>query len=124
MIIGVVRSGKSRVRLTVMGRHGQEHELEAVIDTGYIASLTLPPAVVTALALRWRNVERFTLADGSECIFDVYEAKVLWDGRVRTILVNETDADPLVGMRLFRGHELKMQVRSRGNVRIKRLHSR
>jgi len=66
-------------------------------------------------------MDRFTLADGSECIFDVYVAKVDWDGKVRTILVAEADADPLVGMRLLRGHELKMQVRYRGKVTIKRL---
>jgi len=36
-------------------------------------------------------------------------------------LVDEADADPLVGMRLLKGHELKMQVRYRGKVTIKRL---
>ena len=99
----------------------REQEVEAIVDTGYTASLTLPTAIVTALDLRWRSATRFTLADGSERIFDVYEAKVVWDGKVRTILVNETDADPLVGMRLLKGHELKMQVRYRGRVTIKRL---
>jgi predicted aspartyl protease len=74
--------------------------------------------------LRWQSVDRFTLADGSECVFDTYVAKVAWDGKVRTILVEEADADPLVGMRLLRGHELKMQVRARGKVTIKRLPSR
>jgi hypothetical protein len=44
-----------------------------------------------------------------------------WDGKVRSILVAEADADPLVGMRLLRGHELKMHVRARGKVTIKRL---
>ena len=51
----------------------------------------------------------------------MYMARVEWDGRVRTILASETDADPLVGMRLLRGHELKMQLRARGKVTIKRL---
>ena len=76
------------------------------------------------MGLRWRSMDRFTLADGSECLFDVYVAKVQWDGRVRTILVDEADADPLVGMRLLRGHELKMQVCARGKVVIKRLPAR
>lgn len=66
-------------------------------------------------------MDRGTLADGSLCLFDVCEAKVLWNGKVRQILVAEADPDPLVGMRLLRGHELKMQVRSRGKVTIKRL---
>jgi predicted aspartyl protease len=73
------------------------------------------------LGLRWRSVDRFTLADGSECVFDVYVAKVDWDGKVRTILVDEADADPLIGMRLLRGYELNMQVRTRGKVTIKHL---
>ncbi len=121
MITGVVKSDEGRIRLKVKGLRGREQEVEAVIDTGYTASLTLPSALVNTLGLRWRSVDRFTLADGSECVFDVYEAKVVWDGKVRQILVDEADADPLVGMRLLRGHELKMQVRYRGKVTIKRL---
>ena len=31
------------------------------------------------------------------------------------------DTDPLVGMRLLKGHESRMQVRYRGKVAIKRL---
>jgi clan AA aspartic protease len=107
--------------LKVKGLRGRVQEVEAVIDTGYTASLTLPPALINALGLRWRSADRFTLADGSECILDVYVAKVKWDGKVRTILVDEADADALVGMRLLRGYELNMQIRARGQVTIKRL---
>jgi clan AA aspartic protease len=121
VITGFVNAGEGRVRLKVKGPHRREHEIEAVIDTGYTASLTLPPALIAALGLRWWSVDRGTLADGSECLFDVFKAKVIWDGKVRPVLVNEADADPLVGMRLLRGYELKMQVRARGKVTIKRL---
>ena len=124
MITGVVKSDEGHIRLKVKGLRGREQEIEAVIDTGYTASLTLPPATIAALGLRWRSMDRFALADGSECLFDVYVAKVEWDGKVRTILVDEADTEPLVGMRLLRGHELKMQVRARGKVTIKRLPSR
>jgi len=71
--------------------------------------------------LRWHSFGRGTLADDSEVFFDIYEARVLWDGRVRRIRVHVLEGDPLVGMALLRGFELKMQVRSRGVVRIKRL---
>jgi clan AA aspartic protease len=121
MITGLVRSDEGRIRLIVRGPQGREQEVEAIVDTGFTASLTLPSALIRALGLRWQTVESFTLADGSECIFDVYQAKVEWDGRVRTILVDEAEANPLVGMRLLRGYELRMQVRSRGKVTIKRL---
>src|SRR5438128_9770201 len=121
MITGAVKSDEARIRLKVRGRRGREQEVEAVIDSGYTGALTLPPALITMLGLRWQSVERATLADGSTCVFQVYVGKLVWDGKVRTILVDEADADPLVGMRLLRGHELKMQVRARGKVTIKRL---
>lgn len=121
MITGDVKSDEGRIRLKVKGPRRREQEVEAVIDTGYTASLTLPPAVVAALGLRWQGVDRCVLADGSKCLFDVYEGKVLWDGKVRHVLVDEADTDPLVGMGLLRGYELAMQVRARGKVLIKRL---
>src|SRR5947207_1145487 len=121
MITGAVKSGEGRIRITVKGLRGRQQQVEAIIDTGYSASLTLPPALIAALGLPWQTKDTARLADGSECIFSVYEARIVWDGKVRQILVDEADADPLVGMRLLKGHELKLQVRSRGKVTIKRL---
>jgi clan AA aspartic protease len=121
MITGAVRSDEARIHLRVKGRRRREQEIDAVIDSGYTGALTLPPALIASLGLRPRSVDRATLADGSTCVFQVYEGKLIWDGKVRSILVDEADADPLVGMRLLRGHELKMQVRARGKVTIKRL---
>src|SRR5260370_27645238 len=107
MITGAVKSGEGRIRITVKGLRGREQEVEAIVDTGYSASLTLPPA----LGLPWQTMDTARLADGSDCIFSVYEARVVWDGKVRPILVDEADADPLVRMRLFKGYELRIQVR-------------
>jgi clan AA aspartic protease len=124
MITGVVKGGEGRIRLTVKGLRGREQEVEAIVDTGYSASLTLPPALIAALGLPWQTMDTARLADGSECIFRVFEARVVWDGKARQILVDEADADPLVGMRLLKGHQLKIDVRSRGKVTIKRLRAR
>jgi len=121
MIIGTITSDEARVRLNVKGKRGRERVVEAVIDSGYTGALTLPPGLIAMLELRWQSVDRATLADGSTCVFQVYVGKLDWDCKVRTILVDEADAMPLVGMRLLRGHELKMQVRSRGKVTIRRL---
>jgi clan AA aspartic protease len=124
MITGLVVADEARIRLKIRGFQGREQEAEAIIDTGYSGSLTLSPTMVAALALRWRSVERGTLANGSECIFQVYDARVVWDGEERAILVDEADTEPLVGMELLRGHELKMHVRPAGKVTIKRLPSK
>src|SRR5262249_18626136 len=80
---------------------------------------SLPPALVAALGLRWQSFGRGILADGSECLFDVYEAKVVWDRRSRRLLVDEADTTPLVGTALLTGYELKVQSRARGKVTIK-----
>jgi len=96
MITGVVKSGEGRIRITVKGLPGREQQIEAIVDTGYSASLTLPPALIATLGLPWQTMDTARLADGTECIFSVYEARVVWGGKVRQILVDEADADPLV----------------------------
>jgi clan AA aspartic protease len=121
MITGAIQSDEARVRLKVKGLRGREQEVEAIIDSGFSGALTLPPALIATLGLRWQSVDQATLADGSTCVFQVYVGKLVWDGKVRSILVAEANTDPLVGMRLLRGHELRMQVRARGKVTIKRL---
>ena len=121
MISGRVRTREPRIRLTIVGYRGQSLEFEAVVDTGNTGALTLPATVIAKLKLHWHSIGRAILADGSERFFDVYKAKVIWHGRPRSILVDEFDATPLVGMTLLAGSELTVQVRSRGKVTIKRL---
>jgi clan AA aspartic protease len=121
MITGVVRGREACVRLSIRGPRARRREIEAVIDTGYTAWLTLPPALIAALRLPWHSVGRGVLADGSECLFDVYEATAIWDRREVRVLVDEAHADPLVGMAMLKGYELRVEVRTRGKVTIKKL---
>jgi len=79
MIIGVVKADEARIRLAVRGRQGREQQVDAVIDSGYTGALTLPPAVITLLGLRWQSTQRATLADGSTCLFQVYVGNVALD---------------------------------------------
>jgi clan AA aspartic protease len=121
VITGQVIADEARIRLKVRGPRNREAEIDAVIDTGFTASLSLPPDLIASLALEWRSIDRGILADGSEVLFDVYEGQVLWDRQRRRILIDESDTDPLIGMALLRGYELKIQVRNEGRVSIKRL---
>jgi clan AA aspartic protease len=121
MITGVVRGYEGRLRLRIRGPHGHEQEVEAVIDTGYSAWLSLRPGMIAALGLAWKGIDRSMLADGTVTLFHVYKGTVIWDGRARRISIDQADTDPLVGMGLLKGYELKMQVRARSKVTIKRL---
>jgi clan AA aspartic protease len=121
MIAGIVSRSEAVIRMTIHGRRGCKIDVNAVVDTGFTGWLTLTPQMTAALGLRRRGLGQGILADGSISLFDVYEARVIWDGRSRRIRVNELDGAPLVGMALLRGCELKMQVRNRGKVIIERL---
>jgi hypothetical protein len=61
------------------------------------------------------------LANGAEELCDIYAATVIWEGRLRDILVEEAETDPLVGMALLYGHDVRMQVVEGGNVVIEAL---
>ena len=56
MITGVVNARhEAMIRLSVHYANGQAQEVEAILDTGFSGSLTLPPAVIAALGLPWRT---------------------------------------------------------------------
>ena len=111
MLTGAVNADlEALLRLTVRDAAGQPHDVEAVIDTGFNGFLTLPPPLVAALGLTWLCRQHGQLADGSVQPFDVYEATVDWDGQPRSVEVEAVDAQPLVGMALMQGAELRIQV--------------
>lgn len=61
------------------------------------------------------------LGDASLCMFNVYESSVIWDGQIRTIEINESETDPLVGMGLIEGYEFNIQGVAGGEVTIRQL---
>lgn len=119
MILGNVNANREAIiRLAVLGGNQQRQGVRAVIDTGYTGFLTLPSAVITTLDLTWFMRQEGILGDGSICMFNVYEASVIWDGQVRVVEINESETDPLVGMGLLEGYELKIQGVAGGLVTI------
>lgn len=106
------------IHLQIQGSAGQEREIAAIIDTGFTGFLTLPPVFVTELGLTRLSRGRAILANGSEELFDIYGATVLWDGRPRYVETDAVDTTPLVGMALLSGYDLYMQVVDGGRVVI------
>jgi clan AA aspartic protease len=120
VIVGSVNSYREAIiRLVVSGPLGQEQEIDAVVDTGFTGFLTLPLSLIATLNLPFRRRGRAVLADGSESLFDIYEARVLWDGQPRRVAIDAVDTDSLVGMALLSGYELTIQAVVGGRVSIK-----
>jgi clan AA aspartic protease len=122
MIHGVVsRNREATISLVVVNENRQTKLITAVIDTGYTGYLSLPSEIITELNLSWTGIDRGTLGDGSEVTFEVYAAKVIWDGEYRDIPINEAETDPLVGISLLYGYDLQIQTVEGGSVTIKQL---
>ena len=119
MIEGTVNHAREAiVSLPVSGPAGRIEEIEAVIDTGYNGYITVPPALVSELRLPFVTSGRATLANGSEDVFDIHDATVLWGGAPLSVLADAADTVPLVGMALLEGHSLHIDVRPGGSVVI------
>ncbi|MCZ8127534.1 MAG: clan AA aspartic protease [Microcystis sp. LE19-114.1B] len=122
MMMGSLNSRREAIiQFVVLGENHQRQAIKAVIDTGYSGFLTLPSAIITTLGLTWYMEEEGILGDGSLCMFNVFETTVIWDGQIKSIEINESETDPLVGMGLLDGYELNIQGFAGGLVTIKPL---
>ena len=106
------------VPLRLLGTNGTTLDVEAVLDTGFTESLTLPQALVTGLAFPRVNTDTVTLADGSIIVVDLYVGTVIWDGQARSIILHCMEGSPLIGMSLIYDCFLTMQVADGGPVSI------
>jgi clan AA aspartic protease len=119
MILGNVSLRcEAMLPLVVDNANGQQQIIEAVIDTGFNGFLTLPSDIITQLDLSWNGSDTVTLGDGSETLFDIYSARIIWDGQFREIDVAESETEPLIGMGLLYGYKLQIEVVERGLVTI------
>jgi clan AA aspartic protease len=111
------------IPLSIRRADGKIFTQDAIVDTGFNGWLSLPPDLITELSLRWKRRGRAILGDGSECVFNVYEAVVIWDDALLTIPVDEADSEPLVGMSLMEGYQLTMQVFEGGLVELRKVNT-
>ena len=123
MIYGVVNLRREATLPLVVGSANKQQQqvVDTVIDTGFSGFLSLPSAIIVALNLPWSASDIATLGDGSETLFDLYAATVIWDGQYREIYVAESETEPLLGMSLLYGYRLQVDAIEGGGVKIEAL---
>jgi clan AA aspartic protease len=122
MIYGVVNLRREATLPLVVGNsNGQRQVIDTVIDTGFSGFLSLPSEIITTLDLPWSASDIVTLGDGSETLFDLYTATVIWDGQYREIYIAESETEPLLGMALLYGYRLQVDTIEGGSVKIEAL---
>ena len=98
------------IEVLLEDKAGQRHRIPALLDTGFNGFLTLPSAWSLDMGLQRSGQARVTLADGSETVSDLFIAKAILEGQSLTIDVEAADTDPLVGMALLRGYDVRLLV--------------
>jgi len=122
MIVGNVnRYREPVVRLMLHDAAGALIEIDAVVDTGFTGSLTLPLASIRSLGYAWRGRGSAELANGAIDEFDIYAGAVVWDGEHRNTLIEVAETEPLVGTLLLAGFESQIEHLVGGRVIIRRL---
>ena len=124
MIAGIVNGDfEPIIPLSIYSVTGHIYTQDVIVDTGFNGWLSLPPSIIAELGLIWKRRGRAILGDGSECIFNIYEAVVLWDGAIVTIPIDEADSEPLIGMSLMEGYQLTVQAIEGGRVELNKLNA-
>ena len=122
MITGIVNPEfEPIIPLSICGSDGKVYTQDAIVDTGFNGQLSLPPDLIAQLDLKWKRRGRAILGDGSECVFNVYEAVLVWDRNFLTIPIDGADSEPLVGMSLMEGYQLMVHVFEGGRVELSKV---
>ena len=122
MMQGVVNLRCEATLTVVVGNsNGKLEAFNTVIDTGFSGFLSLPSSIITSLSLHWTGSDIVTLGDGSETLFDLYTAIVIWDGQYREIYIAESETEPLLGMALLYGYRLQVDAVEGGLVKVEAL---
>jgi clan AA aspartic protease len=102
MITGIVNQDfEPIISLSIYDSNGKIYTQEAIVDTGFNGWLSLPNDLIIQLNLKWKRRGRAILGDGSECVFNIYEVMIIWDGFLLKIPIDEADSEPLLGMSLM-----------------------
>ena len=90
------------VTLNLIDHNEVVHPVTFLVDTGYDGWLVLPPDIIRELALPpTGDANIVTVAGGATLEWANYRARLYWNGRVRDVVVLESDTMPLLGMAML-----------------------
>lgn len=122
MIKGKVKKNQQvLLPIDVMDGEGRPRSLEVILDTGFTGYLTLPPESIRQMGLTFIGQRTFELANGELFEFAAYLAMVSWHGRLRDVLVLQSDSVPLLGMSLLWGSRVTVNALDEGEVIVEAL---
>jgi clan AA aspartic protease len=118
MIHGIVSQNlEAVIQLQLRGPLGAL-DVQAVIDTGFNGSISIPESIAHQLGLSRLALMNAYLADGTDVSYGAYPVEVEWDGTSRILLASAIGDECLVGMTLLHGCDLHIRVEAGGQVQV------
>ncbi len=119
MIVGRVDANHElMIRVTLQDAAGLDHELVAILDTGFTGAITLPSSTLASLGLTRHSTGSALTATGALVHFDLYPVTIIWDGVARYVFAQEINSSPLLGLRMLIGYDLRARVELGGRVEL------
>jgi clan AA aspartic protease len=123
MIYGRLIGGKATVPVIFRLPEQPDFSLDFVIDTGFNGYLTLPPQAVNAMNLPPRASTPATLADGSQVLFSIHLATIIWDNLEKIVPILASGNKPLLGTAMMKGYHLEIDFEDNGLVSLEKIPS-
>ena len=110
---------RPRLQLRIRGPYGST-VFEAVVDTGFTGTLSLPPDVIQRLGLLRRNSRPMMAADGQVRVVATYAGEVAWgQGWMAVEVTAGFISEALIGAGLLRGSELRVDYGPARSVEVR-----
>lgn len=111
--------GMPRVTVVVRGPHGSTR-FEAIVDTGFTATLSLPGDSIRRLGLLRHSIRPSLFADGQYGVNYTFWGEVEWvDGWMSLEILENNLGEALVGAGLLRGRQLLVDYGAAQSVEIR-----
>lgn len=122
MIYGRLTGVKATVPVIFRLPEQPDFSLDFIIDTGFNGYLTLPPQAVNAMNLPPRANTSATLADGSQVLFSIHLATIIWNSVEKVVLILASVNKPLLGTAMMAGYHLEIDFEDNGLVALEKYH--
>ncbi|MDE2837932.1 MAG: hypothetical protein OXL97_10575 [Chloroflexota bacterium] len=121
MVSGAVKGLVPVVPVAIVDGSGVPQQFQAVLDTAFIGTVSLPHSSIERLGLTDPSTEAVTFANGETEECNIYLATAIWGGERYSVSVYELGPEPLIGMELLNGSHVSMDVYEDGPISIEPL---
>ncbi len=115
MLKGIVNlSGEPLVKTILLSINGRQYGHDAIIDTGFNGSLSIPEKLAKRYQWKWAGYESYEVATGDIVQQNIYLGYIAWFGKNQEVYAVSTHSrDILIGTSLLVSQKLTINFKKR-----------